>query len=133
MTGREKLTNERLKKIAKMRSEGFLVSCRVSEWEIESIAQELLSLRRYVRDYEDKSMMRLSEENRLLKEGGEKLAKLVKPRAHYYCEDSWYSCPRAEEGCADSSQGDECNCGADDYNKEIEEVLQQHEELRKDD
>src|SRR3990167_7975987 len=21
-------------------------------------------------------------------------------RSHYYCEDSWYSCPKAEDGCA---------------------------------
>jgi len=32
---------------------------------------------------------------------------------HRYCEDSWYSCPKNEEGCADDSQGDDCNCGAD--------------------
>ena len=28
---------------------------------------------------------------------------------HYYCEDTWYSCPETEEGCADDSQAG-CNC-----------------------
>lgn len=41
---------------------------------------------------------------------------------HRYCdEDSWYSCPKAEDGCSDDSQGDKCNCGRD---KQIEEITQ---------
>lgn len=37
---------------------------------------------------------------------------------HYYCEDSWYSCPLAEDGCADDRAGDKCRCGlADDIDK----------------
>ena len=44
-------------------------------------------------------------------------------RPHYYCEDSWYSCPKAPDGCADENQGDECNCGADAWNAEIEAAL----------
>ncbi len=42
---------------------------------------------------------------------------------HYYCEDSWYSCPKNEDGCADDNAGTECNCGADEYNKELDELL----------
>ena len=38
------------------------------------------------------------------------------PISHYYCEDGWYSCPKAEEGCANDMEGDECNCGAETYN-----------------
>ena len=34
------------------------------------------------------------------------------PIMHYYCEDSWYSCPKAEDGCANEGAGKECNCGA---------------------
>lgn len=30
---------------------------------------------------------------------------------HYYCEDTWYSCPQHAEGCADYSAGKECRCG----------------------
>ena len=50
---------------------------------------------------------------------------LVKNKAHhYYCEDSWYySCHKAEDGCCDDSQGDGCTCGADDKNKEINDLL----------
>jgi hypothetical protein len=42
---------------------------------------------------------------------------------HYYCEDTWYSCPKHEEGCANDSEGDECNCGADKANAEIEAAI----------
>ena len=41
-------------------------------------------------------------------------------RNHYYCEDTWYSCPKHEEGCANDSVDDECNCGADKANQEID-------------
>lgn len=29
--------------------------------------------------------------------------------SHYYCEDSWYSCPLAPDGCA-NEEITECNC-----------------------
>ena len=38
---------------------------------------------------------------------------------HDYCEDSWYSCPMAEEGCADDSKHG-CTCGADKFNAELD-------------
>ena len=44
-------------------------------------------------------------------------------RGHYYCEDSWYSCPKAEDGCADNSRGIDCDCGADELNAEIDAYL----------
>jgi hypothetical protein len=44
-------------------------------------------------------------------------------RPHYYCEDCWYSCPKAEDGCCDDSRGDDCTCGADAFNAEIDAVL----------
>ena len=44
-------------------------------------------------------------------------------RQHNYCEDGWYSCPKGIDGCADSSAGDECNCGADQHNAKVSEVL----------
>ena len=53
------------------------------------------------------------------------LATLAK-RDHYYCEDSWYSCPKAEGGCADDYQGDECNCGADAHNAKVDALLSAH-------
>lgn len=47
-------------------------------------------------------------------------------RSHYYCEDSWYSCPLAPEGCADDLYAVfECNCGASEMNKKVEEIYQQ--------
>jgi hypothetical protein len=44
-------------------------------------------------------------------------------RSHYYCEDTWYSCPKHEEGCANEAEGDECNCGADEANKTINAAI----------
>lgn len=47
-----------------------------------------------------------------LKEVGEELPK-IKP-SHYDCEgDTWFGCPKSENGCADESEGDKCNCGAE--------------------
>ena len=52
----------------------------------------------------------------------ERLLKLAR-KSHYYCEDSWYSCPLAEDGCAnDSYRKDECNCGADERNAEVDAI-----------
>lgn len=43
-------------------------------------------------------------------------------REHYTCEDCWYSCPLSEDGCCDGrSRG--CNCGADEHNKKVDELL----------
>ena len=51
---------------------------------------------------------------------------------HYYCEDSWYSCPKAEDGCADDRQGTDCNCGADKSNKRLDYlIIYLHEKLDK--
>ena len=44
-------------------------------------------------------------------------------RSHYYCEDTWYSCPKHEEGCANESDGEECNCGADEANTQIDSAI----------
>jgi len=50
----------------------------------------------------------------------EQLVKLAK-RGHYYCdEDSWYSCPKSKDGCANESAGDECNCGTDEHNAKVD-------------
>ncbi len=51
-----------------------------------------------------------------------KLMELAK-RKHTWCEDSWYSCPLAEDGCSnDAWPKDKCNCGADEHNTEVEEI-----------
>ena len=44
-------------------------------------------------------------------------------QGHYYCDDCWYSCPKAVDGCCDESQGDECNCVADKYNQLLSEII----------
>ena len=44
---------------------------------------------------------------------------------HYYCDDSWYSCPLAPAGCAnDSIPEDECTCGALDQHKRIDKLIE---------
>lgn len=50
------------------------------------------------------------------------LANLAR-REHYFCEDSWYSCPKAEGGCANDTEGTECNCGADKHNAKVAALL----------
>ena len=53
-------------------------------------------------------------------------------RVYDYCEDSWYSCPKSEDGCADERQGTECNCGADKSNKRLDRlIIYLHEKLDK--
>lgn len=50
----------------------------------------------------------------------EALEKMRRP--HYACEDSFYSCPKTGE-CSDDHAGNECNCGADIANAEIDRAL----------
>ena len=42
---------------------------------------------------------------------------------HNYCEDTWYSCPKHEDGCANEAEGAECNCGADDINAQFDKAI----------
>lgn len=52
------------------------------------------------------------------------LAELEKLRQHHvYCEDCWYSCPKAEDSCCDDRQGNECNCGADEHNAILDGII----------
>ena len=45
-------------------------------------------------------------------------------RLHYFCEDCWYSCPKAEDGCCnDLVPKDKCTCGADTVNAAVDAVL----------
>jgi hypothetical protein len=44
-------------------------------------------------------------------------------KKHRYCEDSWYSCPKSENGCSNDEEGNECNCGAEQYNEELDIIL----------
>ncbi len=43
--------------------------------------------------------------------------------SHDRCEDEWYSCPKTGE-CARDYPGEECDCGADQHNKAIDEILE---------
>ena len=47
-------------------------------------------------------------------------------RYHFYCEgDSFYSCPKATDGCCDDNvPKDKCNCGADAHNAAVLKILQ---------
>jgi hypothetical protein len=49
-------------------------------------------------------------------------------RDHYYCDDCWYSCPKAEDGCCDERAGEDCNCGADEWNARIDLLMKELEE-----
>ncbi len=52
------------------------------------------------------------------------LVELEKLRRHHtYCDDCWYSCPKAEDGCCNDQAGDECNCGADKHNAILDGII----------
>ena len=44
-------------------------------------------------------------------------------RYHYGCEDTWYSCPKHPEGCANNAAGEGCDCGVDEHNAEVDALL----------
>ena len=44
-------------------------------------------------------------------------------QTHYYCDNTWYSCPKHEDGCANEFESDECNCGADKINAEFDKAI----------
>jgi len=58
----------------------------------------------------------------------EKLATLAanveKLRRHHLDigEDCWFNCPKSGECCNDGA-GDECDCGADEHNKLVDEII----------
>lgn len=58
-------------------------------------------------------------------EGGEIVAFLKEAkRGHYYCEDCWYSCPKAPEGCCDDQKPKNvCDCGADEWNAKVDAMI----------
>jgi len=45
-------------------------------------------------------------------------------RKHYSCEDSWYSCPKSDDGCANDWTGEDCNCGADNHNAKVASITE---------
>ena len=47
----------------------------------------------------------------------------LKP-THHYCEDSWYSCPQAPDGCANDSEGAGCNCGAERRTEMVRQAVE---------
>jgi len=51
------------------------------------------------------------------------LVGLTLPKHRYIDEDTWYSCPKAPEGCADESQGNKCNCGVDEKRRRIRKTF----------
>ena len=61
----------------------------------------------------------------------ERLRKLLREsrKSHRYCDDSWYSCPKAEGECGDETAGTECRCGADEWNARIDAILGSTDQL----
>jgi hypothetical protein len=46
-------------------------------------------------------------------------------RTHYYCDDGWYTCPKHPDGCSNKQIEKKCNCGADEFNNELNELVKQ--------
>ncbi|MBD3260668.1 MAG: hypothetical protein GF334_03160 [Candidatus Altiarchaeales archaeon] len=42
---------------------------------------------------------------------------------HFCCVDPFYSCPQAIGGCWNPDAGTECDCGADEHNRQLEQVI----------
>jgi hypothetical protein len=51
------------------------------------------------------------------------------PREHYLCDDSYYSCPKSEDGGINRDHGSECICGADEHNSRVIKALAALDEL----
>lgn len=49
---------------------------------------------------------------------------------HINVEDSWFSCPKSGDCCNEALPNDYCNCGADDRNKTIDEIIEMLEGLQ---
>ena len=50
--------------------------------------------------------------------------KALAMRDHYWNdEDCWYSCPKSPDGCCNEEAGDDCRCGADAVNAEVERTF----------
>lgn len=45
-------------------------------------------------------------------------------KQHHLSDDCWYTCPKHPEGCCNSEEPDRCNCGADEYNRQVDELLE---------
>lgn len=46
-------------------------------------------------------------------------------RTHYTCDgDCWFSCPKSEDGCCDEYAGENCNCGAEQYNELLDKIIE---------
>ena len=56
-----------------------------------------------------------------IKELEQRLTDLKK--CHYSCDDRWYSCPKALDGCADPSAGPECTCGSEEHNALVDKLF----------
>jgi hypothetical protein len=41
---------------------------------------------------------------------------------HDWCEDDFYSCPKAPGGCGNTHVGKECTCGAEGQHKKIDSI-----------
>jgi hypothetical protein len=62
----------------------------------------------------------------------EKLEALIDKakRAHFSCEDRYYSCPKSVDGCSNEGyEEDECNCGADEHSASVDVLVDQINEL----
>lgn len=46
-------------------------------------------------------------------------------KTHYYCDDSCYSCPKAQDGCADESKGTYCDCGVEEQHNKIDSIIKE--------
>ena len=46
------------------------------------------------------------------------------PIIHHYCDDCWYSCPLAEEGCCNGKvPKNKCNCGAEEEHEKLKQFI----------
>jgi len=64
----------------------------------------------------------MTKKERLL-DSLEKLSVLAMEE-HYYCDDSWYSCPLAPDGCSnDNEDKGKCTCGATEHNIEVTALI----------
>ena len=95
------------------------LDCVEKKGEVEHAKDNVIAMQKvahYINNELEKSHNRVKELEKFIDEECRE--------GHRYCEDGWYSCPLASEGCSDDSiDQNKCNCGADKKNKEIDNIL----------
>lgn len=89
---------------------------RIEEWAVALILD-------YVDDSDNALELRALCDLALRGLEAQEFVESLRRTKHDECDDSWYSCPKSEEGCANEDARDECTCGTDFFNAKLDKFL----------